>query len=128
MPVPVHVVVRPALQLGELLDHFLLARRRHAKPGFVAISLFVLSVMIEAGVAIAGAARSGGVHCLQVANHLLTRSVQAIKIEAIKTHLRRPRRAIFIVSTQPADEFFHLPIAPHPDRKTAEPGERLVGG
>src|SRR5256714_9334751 len=47
VPVPVHVLVRPALQFRELLNHFLLAGRRGAKSGCIAVSLFVLSVMIE---------------------------------------------------------------------------------
>ena len=60
LSIPVHVFVRPEMQLGELLRRLLLAGLRDVESGGAAVGLLILCKMIETGIAITARRAASG--------------------------------------------------------------------
>ena len=121
--VPGGVLGGAAAELHELRHHLLFAGLAESESRRIAVGLHVLPEMVEAGVALPGPPRGGGVHGVEVTEDRLHGGVQAIEVEAVEP--RRPIALAFVVRAEPAHEVQDVGVAPHPGRKAPETRQRL---
>jgi hypothetical protein len=113
-------------QLDELLDRRLLAGLRAAQPRLVGVHLRIAAEVIEAGVALARPPCRLGVDLIEIGDYRLHRRVEAIQVQPLGADLGRSRRQRVVPFSQPRDELDYIGIAPHPARKAAKVGQRLL--
>jgi hypothetical protein len=80
--------------------------------------------VLEAGVAPARAPRGLRVNLVQVAEHGLDGSVEAVEVEPVEADLCCARGQRVVVGAQPLDELDDDRVAPHPRREALEAAER----
>jgi len=122
--IPMQVFIGAALQINELLDHLPLAGLRHTETRGIAVRLFVLAEVIEAGVTCARSLGRCRVDSFQIMNHLSPGAVQAIQVEAVETGWMRCTGPL-VVLAEPTDELRYHLVAPHPGGEAAEAAQSL---
>src|SRR5271166_6394432 len=82
--------------------------------------------MVETGVAGACTSRGHWMDLLEIADHILHRSMQAVEIQPVETGLAAMLRSTAsIVGPHPLDELTDVGGAPHPRGETLESAQRL---
>ena len=74
--VPMQVFKSPLLQILELPHHLFSTGLGKIEARRIAISLLVVSKMIETGIALASSPRRVGIELFQITDHLITRTIQ----------------------------------------------------
>jgi len=99
------------------------APRPAPAPGGVPVGLRVAAVVVEAGVPLARLRRRRGVHLVEVADHRLHRSIQAVEVHAVHAGARRCGGKGLVPAAEPAEKLEHGGIPPHPGGEALEAGE-----
>ena len=105
--------------LHPLVDDLILAALAQSKTGGVSVSLRILAKILEAGIAIAGAAGSFGVNLVQEIKDSPDGSMQTVKIQSIEAYTSRGLVQLVVIP-QPANKVEHIGVAPHPGGKSLE--------
>ena len=107
-PVTPGVLHGVTLEVDELVDRLPFAGVAGPECCLVAVRLRVLAEVVEAGVALPCAGRSGGIHRFEVGDDLLDGPEEAVKVEAVEARLclLAAGRAV-VALPQPPDEVQH---------------------
>src|SRR5688572_21037731 len=81
--------------------------------------------MIEARVTSASTLRRLPINSIKIIKYGSDGSVQTVEVQAVKTDLRRRRRKIIVIGSQPTNKIQHVSVAPHPGGKTLETRKRF---
>ena len=96
--------------------------------GGKAISLGVVTVEVEAGIAVPRTLGRFGVDLVQVGDHGRHRGVQAVEVQAVEARpWGEPEPDRVVVVAKPADEVEDVGVAPHPGRESLESRQRVDG-
>ncbi|ONC06239.1 hypothetical protein AQ910_05990 [Burkholderia pseudomallei] len=82
--------------------------------------------MVERRVALPRELGLLGIDAVEIADHRVGATVQAVQIEPVDARARLPRQGR-VALAQPADELAHRTIAPHPCGQARKVGERRIG-
>ena len=70
--------------LHPLIDDLVLAALAKSKTGGISVSLCILTKILEAGITIAGAARSFGINLVQEIQDCTNGGMQAVKVQSVE--------------------------------------------
>ncbi|CKR71243.1 Uncharacterised protein [Mycobacterium tuberculosis] len=117
-----------ALNVDQLLDGFTFARRTGAECGRESVRLTVIGAgMVEARIPGPRPCRRTRVDLVEIADHLLDRPMQAVKIQTVEAGLpQRARLVALVACAQPFHKISDHGVAPHPGGKPLESAKRLV--
>ena len=105
---------------------FVFARFNRAHGRGVAVCMWFAAEMIEARVAAAGALRRIEIDFFEVTEDRINRSVQTVKIHAVKSGRRFFGIKTSVEFAQPLNEFDHNGVTPHPSGEPAKSRKRFV--
>ncbi len=127
-PIPPGVFDCVLLHLDQLLDRLAFAGQTGAEGGGESVRLTVIGrCVIEARVPVPRPRRRERIHLVQVRDHLVHRTVQAVEVQTVKAGLRfATGPAPGITGMQPFHEIADDNVAPHPGGKPFEPAQRFV--